>query len=77
MAFLLALLVGIAVIAGLMIYWAVMITLFYLGIIFAVWYIALTVYFENQSAWGVVSLIIAALITLAMLGVFSKKDSTK
>ena len=77
MAFILALLVGLAVIAGIVAYWIVMATLIVIGIIFAIWAVIFAAIFGDPYVGGVCS-VFATGLTIVLYGIYSdrKKPNT-
>lgn len=67
MAFILALLVGIAVIAGLMVYWAVMLALFVVGLILAFWILVFTYFLSDKPELAVVGVIVATGVSIWLM----------
>jgi hypothetical protein len=67
MAFILALLVGIAVIAGLMIYWAVMLALFVWGLILAFWILVFTYFLSDKPELAVMGVIVATGLSIWLM----------
>jgi membrane protein implicated in regulation of membrane protease activity len=73
MAFILALLVGIAVIAGLMVYWAVMLTLFVGGLILAFWILVFTYFLSDKPELAVVGVIVATGVSIWLMANYGDK----
>jgi hypothetical protein len=67
MTFILALLVGIAVIAGLMVYWAVMLTLFVGGLILGFWILVFTYFLSDKPELAVVGVIVATGLSIWLM----------
>jgi uncharacterized membrane protein len=73
MAFILALLVGIAVIAGLMVYWAVMLALFVGGLILAFWILVFTYFLSDKQELAVVGVIVATGLSVWLMANYGDK----
>lgn len=73
MAFILALLVGIAVIAGLMVYWAVMLTLFVGGLILGFWILVFTYFLSDKPELAVAGVIVATGLSIWLMANYGDK----
>lgn len=73
MAFILALLVGIAVIAGLMVYWVVMLTLFVGGLILGFWILVFTYFLSDKPELAVVGVIVATGVSIWLMANYGDK----
>lgn len=73
MTFILALLVGIAVIAGLMIYWAVMLTLLFWGLILAFWVLVFTYFFSGTPEVAILGSIVATGLSIWLMANYDDK----
>lgn len=72
MTLIIALLVGIAIIAGILTYWIIMATLFVIGIIFAFWAVLFAMVFGDPYVGGLCS-VFATGFTIWLYGIYSDK----
>lgn len=72
MALIISLLVGIAIIAGIIAYWVMMATLFVIGLVLAFWAVVFAMIFGDPYVGGVCS-VFATGLTIMLYGIYSDK----
>lgn len=72
MAFIIALLVGIAIIAGIIAYWIVMATLIVIGLVLAFWAVVFAIIFGDPYVGGLCS-VVATGLTIMLYGIYSER----